>query len=170
MNKKKDIRTWAKEVRHNINIKLASEKIVEKIKSLEIYKNAKNIMIFYPLENEINLLNLLEDTNKNFYLPKTINDQMMACPYKKGDDLEKGDFNVLVPLTDEINPQILDLIFTPALVVDKNNYRLGYGKGFYDRFLEKTTAKTIAVIEKELLIDRLPIDTHDKKVDFVITD
>ena len=54
-------------------------------------------------------------------------------------------------------------------MADKNNYRLGYGKGFYDRLLLQTSATTILPIPKELVIEKLSIDSHDKKVDIVMT-
>ena len=171
MESKKELRKKAKEIRKNLDIKSVSKIIVEKISNLEDFKIAKNIMIFYPLENEINLLDLVEKyPDKNFYLPRTSGETMDACPFNTGDELIKGDFNVYVPTTNGINPQILDLIFTPALMVDKKNYRLGYGKGFYDRFLKETNAKTIVPISKKLIVEKLPIEEYDKRVDFIITD
>ncbi len=171
MENKKELRKKAKEIRKNIDIKSVSKVIVEKISNIEDFKIAKNIMIFYPLENEIDLLGLVEkNPDKNFYLPRTNGETMEACSFNIGDKLLKGAFNVCVPTTNKINPQILDLIFTPALMVDKNNYRLGYGKGFYDRFLKETNAKTIVPISKKLIVEKLPIEEHDKKVDFIITD
>ena len=53
-------------------IQVASFNIVEKIKNWDLYKSSKNIMIFYPLAQEINLLPLIKDKNKNFYLPSII--------------------------------------------------------------------------------------------------
>lgn len=169
MENKKELRKKAKDIRKTLDIERVSKDIVAKIEKLELFHQAKNVMIFYPLEYEINLLDLLEHSEKNFYLPRTINDEMMACPYKIGDKLSKGDFNVTVPTTDGINPKILDLIFVPALMVDKENYRLGYGKGFYDRFLEKTNAKTIVPISEKLIVEKLPVEEHDKKVDYIIS-
>ena len=171
METKKDLRKKAKEIRKNLDIKTISKIIVEKIENHKFFKNSNNIMLFYPLENEIDLLNLIENhPEKNFYLPRTLNAEMEACPYKFGDKLIKDDFNVCVPRTHGVNPEILDLIFVPALMVDKNNYRLGYGKGFYDRFLTKTNAKTIVPISKNLIVETLPIEFHDQKVDFIITE
>ena len=168
MQNKNELRKKAKDIRNTLNIEQISKDIIVKIENFELFQQAKNVMIFYPLENEINLLALLKHSEKNFYLPRTINDDIEACPYKIEDKLSKGDFNVSVPMTDGINPEILDIIFVPALMVDKENYRLGYGKGFYDRFLKKTNAKTIVPISEKLIVDKLPIEEHDKKVDYII--
>ena len=171
MKTKNELRKKAKTIRKNLDIKNISSIITKKIENNELFKNANNIMLFYPLASEIDLLDIIKNhTEKNFYLPKTFENEMEACPYKIEDKLVKGDFNIYVPTSKATNPQILDLIFVPALMVDKNNYRLGYGKGFYDRFLGKTNAKTIVPISKELVIENLPIEKHDKKVDLVITD
>ena len=54
-------------------------------------------------------------------------------------------------------------------MADSKKYRLGYGKGFYDRLITKTNAKTVVCLPKELYIDELPVEPHDKTVDIVIT-
>lgn len=68
-------------LRKSLNQVEASEKIVLKIKSLSDFLNAKNILIFYPLKFEINLLELLKVEGKNFYLPKVKEDYLEICPY-----------------------------------------------------------------------------------------
>ena len=68
MQKKTELRKTAKELRKNLDIKAISHKICEKIRALEEFKNAQNVMIFYPLKDEIDLLELL-DEGKNFFLP-----------------------------------------------------------------------------------------------------
>ncbi|MBR2526366.1 5-formyltetrahydrofolate cyclo-ligase, partial [bacterium] len=87
-----------------------------------------------------------------------------------GDTLNESPFKTKEPQTKPENPDIIDLIILPALAADKNNFRLGYGKGYYDRLLSKTTAKTILPIAKELVFENLPVESHDKQVDIVITD
>ena len=62
------------------------------------------------------------------------------------------------------------MIIVPALVADKKNYRLGYGGGFYDRFLkENRNLKSILPIAQELVIEELPCEDFDEKVDIVIS-
>lgn len=189
---KADFRISAKNIRKSLDTKAISHKICEKIRNHNIYKSSQNVMIFYPLKYEIDLLELLED-DKNFYLPKVSSitlarniilagegagvselascthagEGILVCPYSK--NLKKSDLNILEPCTDPVNPEILDLIFVPALMVDKENYRLGYGGGFYDRFLAKyPDIKTIAPIAEELIVDKLPHDEFDIKIDEII--
>lgn len=166
---KKELRKKAKEIRHSLDMEKISEKIVENIKSNEIYKNSKHIMIFYPLKHEVNLLGLLKD-NKNFYLPKVDGENMLVCPYKKGDKLILSAFKTEEPVSTPINPEILDLVFVPALMVDKHLHRLGYGGGFYDKFLSKNALKSkkIVAIPSALMIEKLPSESFDAKIDVTI--
>lgn len=167
MTNKTELRIIAKSIRKGLDIKNISKKLCEKIANLEEYKKAKNVMIFYPLENEIDLIPLI-NSEKNFYLPRINGDDLEICPYKLGNELKLSRFKTKEPLTNAVSPKILDIIILPALKVDKNNYRLGYGKGYYDRLLEKTNAITIIPIAKELITDTLPIESHDKKADIVL--
>lgn len=168
MQKKTELRKTAKELRQNLDIKAISHKICEKIRALEEFKNAQNVMIFYPLKDEIDLLELL-DEEKNFFLPRMTGLNLNVCPYKKGDKLEVKQFGVKEPKTHPVAPKLMDLMIVPALMVDSKNYRLGYGKGFYDRLITKTNAKTVVGLPKELFIEELPTEAHDKAVDIVIT-
>lgn len=170
MDSKIDLRIKAKSIRKYLNISKISSLAVSKIRDVDIYKEARNVLIFYPMRYEINLLDLLDD-DKNFYLPKVCGQKLFICPFKKGDKLEKSAcFNVNEPCTEPVDPNKLDLIIVPALMVDKNGYRLGYGGGFYDRFLgENSFIKTIVPIPKELFVEKLPVEIFDKKIDVVIT-
>lgn len=164
-----ELRKKAKEIRKSLDMEKISERIVVKIKTLDIYKNAKHVMLFYPLKNEINILPLLED-NKNFYLPKIEGEDMLICPYKIGDEMSISSFKTKEPISKPVNPEILDIIFIPALMVDKSFHRLGYGKGFYDRFLSKNglNATKIVPIANELITNKLPADGFDKTFDIVL--
>lgn len=168
MQQKIELRKFAKKLRTTLDIKSISHSICDEIRKLEEFKNAKNVMIFYPLKDEVDLLELLED-DKNFFLPRMSGLNLNVCPYKKGDKLEVKQFGVKEPKTHPVSPKIIDLMIVPALLIDSKNYRLGYGKGYYDRLITKTNAKTLVCLPKALFIEELPIETHDKSVDIVIT-
>lgn len=153
-----------------MDISKISSLAIFKIRGTDVYKSAKNVLLFYPMRYEINLLDLLDD-DKNFYLPKVCGQKLFICPFKKGDKLEKSAcFNVNEPCTAPVDTNILDLIIVPALMVDKYGNRLGYGGGFYDRFLsDNPLIKTITPIPKELFVEELPIESLDKKIEYIIT-
>ena len=170
MNNKTTLRLKAKSIRKQLNIEKASNILRSKLQRTEIYQKSKHIMLFYPLNEEVKTLSLLNDSNKSFYLPRVNGQDLEVCPYKEGDKLNFSYFKTQEPITEAVNLQILDLVIVPALMADKNNFRLGYGKGFYDSFLAKTNAKSVVLIPKELIIEKLPTEPHDKPVDLVITD
>ena len=169
INNKQSLRNYLKEERKKLDIKALSLKLVNKLKLVEEYKNAKNVMIFYPLKYEVDLLTLLEDTSKNFYLPKIDGDTLLCCPYHSGDDLCISCFNTKEPVSDGINKTILDLVIVPALAIDKNNYRLGYGGGYYDRFLQGLNCNKITCIANEFIVESVFPNGFDIKIDKIIT-
>lgn len=167
MENKTALRIEIKNKRKLLDRESASKSILEKIRKHPAFINSKNVMLFYPTRYEINLLDLMDTDGKNFYFPKVDGENMLVCP--NNGDFEKSELNIYEPYSNPVDGSILDLIIVPALAVDKNNYRLGYGGGFYDRFLAKfNRAKTIAPVFKELLVDSLPVEDYDIPVDFVI--
>ena len=174
MNCIKDIlRKNAKIVRNNIDIADYSMKITKNIKEWCIYKNSCNIMLFYPLKNEISLLGILDDKDKNFLFPVVDGNNIYPVLFDLSKGFKKGKFNIQEPIGEKIlDYSIIDLIFVPALSVDLSGYRLGYGGGYYDRFLEnlsKHCVKSVPV-HSNLLFDKLPQEKHDIPVDYIITE
>lgn len=162
---KKSLRAWARE----LDKSEYSEKLVHLLKECDEYKKAKNVMIFYPLKKEVNLLSVLEDKTKKFYLPKIDGENILCCPYEYNDELCMSCFKTFEPLTTPVNKAIIDIVIVPALCCDKYNYRLGYGRGFYDRFLNDYKGKTIVCLPKNLIIDTIYPESCDVSVDVVIT-
>lgn len=166
---KQQLRNISKEIRSKLNIKSLSQKLVKKLSETNEYKNAKNIMIYYPLPNEINLLALLKDNTKKFFLPKIDGQNLLCCPYKEGDKTCLSCFKTCEPISEPCSKNLIDLVIIPALAVDKNNYRLGYGGGFYDRFLNDFTGLKIVCLPQELVFDTVYPESHDIKADIILT-
>lgn len=166
---KNELRKIFLEKRKSLNLEVISGQIINKIRNLAEYKNSKNVMIFYPLKYEINLLGLLND-DKKFYLPKIDGENLLICPFKENQELETSSFKTKEPKTNPVNISKIDLIFVPALCVDKNNYRLGYGKGYYDRLLKNFNGVTVTPISEEFVIDEIPIDEFDEPVNLIVTE
>lgn len=171
MLNKKELRNKARGIRKSLDMIAISYKIVENIRNLDEYKNANNIMIFYPLEHEVNLLQLMND-RKNIYLPKVDGENLLVCPYNEGDELSVSSFRTKEPVSNSVSAEILDLVFVPALMVDKHLHRLGYGGGFYDRFLSNhaSHALKIVAIPDVLKVDELPSESFDARIDIVVTE
>ena len=167
---KKVLRQWAKSKRKELDMKSISVILADKLAQTDEYKNSKNIMIFYPMPDEVNLLSLLNDNTKNFYLPRINGNELECCPYCNGDELCESKFHTLEPTCQACNKTDIDLVVVPALACDRNGYRLGYGGGFYDRFLKDFEGTKICCVPKELITDNIYPENHDIKPDLIITD
>ena len=169
MHTKEELREQAKQIRSLLQTDIISTRIVDNLRAADIYDVAQHIMLFYPLEYEVNLLPLLDD-DKHFYLPKVQGDELLICPYKKGDELGVSQFGTKEPLTEPVDPSVLDLVFIPALMVDKHFNRLGYGKGFYYRFLFKKGLRAVKIvpISSLLILEELPHDENDAQFDIIV--
>ncbi|MBS6602813.1 MAG: 5-formyltetrahydrofolate cyclo-ligase [Brachyspira sp.] len=169
MDEKSHLRIKFKELRKTFNTPDVSNAISENIRTFEVYKNAGNVLLFYPTRYEINLLSLLSD-NKNFFFPRVKGLAMEVCPYSNDVEFKKSEFNINEPCSNPVEPDILDLIFVPALAVDKKGYRLGYGGGYYDRFLPMCkNAVTVVPIFDDFILEKLPNEKFDKSVDLIIS-
>ena len=101
------------------------------------------------------------------------NNHMKFFSWKKNDVLFVNKFGILEPA--KTQTKIPDVILVPMLAFDKNRYRLGYGKGFYDRYLNKYLKKfknilTVGVAFSFQRHHKLPINQKDVKLDFIITE
>ena len=103
MDSKSDLRKKAKCIRKSLSIAEKSKIAIEKIRGNTLYIPAKNVLIYYPLRYELNLLALLDD-EKNFYLPRVCGENLQICPFKKGDKLVASSFNICEPCSNSINP------------------------------------------------------------------
>ena len=169
MESKTDLRIRFKKERKALDLVSLSSFFVTQLREKDYYKSARNILIYYPLKYEISVLELLND-DKNFYLPKVCNDKLLVCPYQNSDSLVLSSLKINEPCAKPINPLCLDLVVVPALAVDKSNYRLGYGGGFYDRFLDEyKNVKSVCLIHRNFVVEKLPVEKYDMRVDYVIT-
>ena len=155
-------------------LRLYPERIFRFFKKNKI--NFKNIGGYYPCNHEIddlNLLNFLRNKGSNISLPVIReNNQMDFFEFTNIDPLKINKYGIAEPISArKIYP---DLIFVPLVAYDGSLNRLGYGGGFYDRYLEK-----ISKIKKILKIGlgfsyqrikKIPINKHDKKLDIIITE
>lgn len=164
---KNELRKKAKEIRKHLNIEQKSRTLTKLIRENRSYKEAQNIMLFYPTKFEMNFLDLLND-KKNFFFPKVQEFNLLVCPYTNNKGFQKSSLGIYEPCSAPVEPSILNLIIVPALMVDKKHYRLGYGGGFYDRFLKNTNAQTICAIPKELFVDSLPHEKFDIPIDIIL--
>ena len=144
----------------------------------DLFKKSNPILCYYPLDNEISTLPILEAAlkcGKKTALPYCTDDNgnMEFYYINSLDDLRIGSYDIMEP--DILNcEKVLDfsgsLCIVPAFSFDKKGFRLGYGKGYYDRFLKKFTFNSIGLCYNSFLSDSLPADEHDIAVQYIATE
>ncbi len=172
---KKSLRKYAKFLRQEINNKEKKERIItQKLLKLEQIKKSKNILVYISLKDEVSTEKLIKELlkeNKNVYAPKIVNKTMDFYRITSLNELEYGKYNILEP-TSKIKYKNDDhsSIIVPGLLFDKENNRLGYGCGYYDRFLENNNIYKIGICFKDFLVDKIETNEYDIKMDEVITE
>ncbi len=176
---KKKLRSRVLSHRKNLSsnaIKKISSAIDEKLRKLELYKSSKNIMFFVSKEGEIDTVTIIKrDIGlKNIFVPKVSGKKLEVYRIKDFErDLSMGKFGILEPNKNAVRKcrANVDLVIVPALVFDRQGHRLGYGQGYYDRFLSKIRAeKRVGVIYSEYLVDRISREPHDVPVRTIVTE
>ena len=181
---KGELRKEIKLKRENLdkNIKLmADEKIRKSLFESEIYKNSKVVFIYVNMDSEINTIDIIKElltSDKVVAVPKVIpvslkERQMKALKINSMLQLnESGAFGILEPSVEcEDISEDVDLIIIPGLAFDINGNRLGYGGGFYDRFLRKyPNSKRVALCYDFQIFDEIPHEFFDEKVDLIISE
>lgn len=183
MNKeeKKVLRNKILEIRDSLNNnekELIDNKIFNELINTDLYKRSINIFIYISFSNEINTKNIIEKAfkdKKNVFIPKVYKDDklMKAIKLNSIDELKKNSMGILEPIDDSnyIEKENIDLIVVPGVVFDKECNRIGYGGGYYDRYLKdiKSKKNKIALAYDLQIVDKIESEVHDIKVDYIIT-
>ena len=159
-------------IKKNQNINFSFLEIFKKVKK----NNLKIIGGYYPVNFEVNTLNFLNKLDKKGYkicLPVIKkNKQMDFYLWKFKDLLKLNKFGI--PEPEKIKKVIPELILVPLVAFDKNLFRIGYGGGYYDRYIEKYLIKKnilkVGVAYSFQKINKVPINKFDKKLDIIITE
>ena len=159
-----------------------SKKIKRKILSLNEIQEAENIMIYVSYRSEVNtddlIISLLHN-NKNVFAPYCIKEEKKMEIVKINDpnkDLKKDSYGIKEPVkslrNNKKDPKILDAVIVPAVAFSKKGYRIGYGGGYYDRFLPRLNdqAISIGINYNEMIFNSVPTEDHDLAVDLLVTD
>ena len=152
---------------------IASKRIHENLKKNSSFIDAKNIACYSPIGSEVNthdiMLNILEQ-GKNLLLPRIIDDNIQFYIVPNLEKLEKGSFEIMEPKDSCEKAKKIDCVLIPTVGASKLGVRLGYGKGYYDRFLSSTNAVKISLTYSKQIIKSIPSDLHDIKIDWIVTE
>lgn len=155
----------------------ASKAIYENLFELDVVKEAKTVFIYRSMGKELNTQPLIDfalENGKRVALPRVVSlkEGMRAHEYNAGDELEKSKYGAEEPLADSpvVTASEMDLIIMPCVTCNNRGERIGYGGAFYDRFLREFNGVTVLPYFHELQTFEIPMEEHDMKMNYVITE
>lgn len=164
---KVELRAKCLEERKKLNTKAISAKIVKDLAEAHILDNYEHIGIYYPIGAEINVLDIINlYPQKSFYLPIT-RENISFLKYKPGDTLIKGPFHTMEPIGAEISRDEIECFIIPCVGISKNKRRIGYGKGYYDRYLEGYHGMKIGVCYSGASELDIELGENDVMLDYI---
>ncbi len=151
-----------------------SARIRDRLLALPELERASMVMAFWSFGSEVDtgpILAGLEERAVGVALPRIEGDDLVALRYRRGDPLVGTAFGAREPARGTaLAPSDLDVVVVPGVAFDRMGHRIGYGRGFYDRFLRSTPAFRVAVAFDLQVVDRVPHGRADVPVDAVVTE
>lgn len=164
---------------YSVELKQKLDNILfEKFTELKEYKECKTLFAFVSMPIEVNTFPILEKAladGKILALPKCRQNEPIMDFYRVNslDMLKEGKYSIMEP-DEEVCEKITEysdaLCLVPGLSFDLYGYRLGFGKGYYDRFLQNFIGTTVGLCYSKCIEQKLPHGIYDKAVDIIITE
>ncbi len=176
-SRKKALRKKIKELKDNIpekELDKQSVSIKEKLTSLPEFRNAVHILLYWSLPDEVDTKQILREwfKKKNLYLPVISGNDLKIVAFEGEDKMiPDAKYGIPEPVGEKLKDEsLIDLVIVPGIAFDKQNNRLGRGAGYYDRILKRLKNSTKAGFAFDFqLIDKIPVEPHDIKMDMVIS-
>lgn len=175
---KSEKRKQLKSLRNSlVNRENLSENIADIFLESELYKKAETLLLYYPAGSEVSTEKIFRQAmsdSKRTAFPVCIDtDGYMEFFYVNSEnDLVEDMYGIKAPerKCEKFVGADNVLCLVPGLSFDKRGYRIGYGKGYYDRFLEGFSGISVGLCFEAMLEELLPTEVYDKKADYLITD
>lgn len=145
----------------------------------DLWKNAQTIGTYLSIEKEWDTRNIVGQAlkeGKRVAVPKTIPDTKELVFYEMdewADINEKGYFGLDEPdvtRTRPVEKDALDLLIVPGLVFTTSGYRIGFGGGYYDRYLDDFIHPTVSLVHSKQFVESFPLEAHDIPVQYLVTE
>jgi 5-formyltetrahydrofolate cyclo-ligase len=155
-----------------VTVRAASQTITEIF--LDKWGHCESFLLYSPIKNEIDTAYIAEalwKAKKTVLYPRVDGDMLLLGVCRSAADLQIGRWGILEPreLFDSSNHMHIDVAVIPGVAFDKANHRLGYGKGYYDRFLATAhIGLSVGVAYKWQLVETVFPDEHDQAVNIVV--
>lgn len=151
--------------------KSAAMEVFRQLEDTAAFMLAEHILVYHSLPDELSTHDFLTkwSKKKHFYLPRVNGVNLEILPYDES-RLELGAFHIEEPTgNNTVAIEDIELVVVPGVAYDHAGNRLGRGKGFYDRLLCETKATKVGVGYDFQLLDEIPSEPHDIKMDLIIT-
>jgi len=173
---RKEIKQKRKKLSKEENRKKSLE-IKKRLFELKDYTDAKIVLFYISYNFEVFTHDMIREALKNKKIVVPISNKrdftLILSKINAWNNLELGAYGILEPKKScikEISEEKIDLIIVPGVAFDEKGNRLGHGKGYYDRLLEKTKAKSIGLSFELQIVKKIPTKENDMPVDMIITE
>ena len=147
-----------------------SEQVLQQLEQMHCFRDAKTVLLYYPVQNELDVLPLVKKykREKTLLFPVSHRRGITVHPYAGNEQMHRGKFGIPEPTTPAYEGKI-DLILVPGVAFDAKGRRLGRGGGYYDRFIKKQTHAVLVGVGYDFqLVDEVPAACHDQRVHRII--
>ena len=154
-------------------INVTSKQIQENLRKIDFFRNAKSVGCYYSIGSEVRTEDILHEilnSGKELSLPKVVKNNLVFKKISKISDLEQGNFSVMEPKENCPIVKKIGVIIVPAIAMTVEGFRLGYGFGYYDRYLSGKKSKTIALTYSKQLVKSFPKSDRDIRIDCIVTE
>ncbi|MCK4327413.1 MAG: 5-formyltetrahydrofolate cyclo-ligase [Candidatus Diapherotrites archaeon] len=136
------------------------------------YQSAKSVLLYFSIGSEVDTCKIIRDAlkTKKVFLPFVEGGEMGYAQIQSMEGLEPGKYGIMEPLDKEPSSAGLDLVVVPGIAFDESGHRVGYGGGYYDRFLPAANAFTIGLAYDAQVIEDIPAEGHDCPVKKIVTE
>ncbi len=153
----------------------ASAAICDHIESWHLFLRSQCILTYLPMRGEVDVTPLLTRyPDKLWLVPRILpqENHRMALHVYDAQYLVRHPFGMLEPSADlpEVSPAEVQLVLTPGLAYDRRGWRLGYGGGYFDRFLQNFEGVSLGIVYAALFLKSLPHGKFDVPLDWVVTE
>lgn len=152
-----------------------SEIICGKVRETALYQSAASLCVYMPIRNEVEadlLIGPALADGKRVYIPKVVGDEMVFNAWDPENMIEDGPFHIRESASEEIlTPDETTLVIMPGSVFDLQCHRIGYGGGFYDKYLSRwPMCRRMAVCFDLQIVETLPAETHDINPEMIVSE
>lgn len=175
---KRRVRNTVREERDAVPVDVRearAERVVERFLDLPEVRHARTVMLFSSFGSEVPTGSLIERLHARgvaVALPRIEGTELVPVPYAPGDPTITTSFGAEEPVADaRVDPSTIDVVGVPGVAFDREGRRIGYGGGYYDRFLRGLPAFTVGLVFGFQVVDQdLPTGRFDLPVDAIVTE